>query len=606
MSLFGSSTNPTSGLFSNLNAKNLPSSTGTLFGGLSSANTNPTSGIGSVFGGSGTQSTNPTSGGLFGGITTTSTNPIGGSQSGGLGLPTTTNPTSGGLFGNSSATPTTSSTNPTTGGLLSGIGVSTTTNPTSGGLFGGSTTTSTNPTTGGLFGGSTTNPTTGGVFGGLGISTTTNPTTSGGLFGGTTTTTNPTTSGGLFGGTTTTTNPTTSGGLFGGLGGTTTSNPTSGGLFGGLGGTTTTTNPTSGGLFGGLGGTTSNHTSGGLFGGLGGSSLTNQTGSIFTSGQGSTGNNPINQPGNIIGSFPQVNGNILAPFSTYISPDNQNQRYKEFFTEEINQIILNFNYTIDTRSPFNRFQQFFYNRIPKPQGNVNLLDYLYQFQAYQQIIKGEDGKDTFYNKSLHSKALEKNPDTRKYYAVPICSPDQLNIRYKTCSLIQLSTIKSILDLKQQYIKLSDKFTKSIQEELTTCQAKKEQIKDKIIRVLSKSEKVAILVNRAERDYSKENKLKYALDNIRSNLLKENLKERVNDLSHNYQNYSIISSYRMENHMNKQEISNKKVEYYKGCVSELKKMSDNLMKTMLENQNEIDFMKRDIEHLQYYGKVKIIE
>jgi len=298
-------------------------------------------------------------------------------------------------------------------------------------------------------------------------------------------------------------------------------------------------------------------------------------------------------------------------FSNYKDPNQSNEQFRMYFKKEIENIINNFILSIETRSPYNLFKNIFYNRIPFNKDNQNNIDYIYQFQVYNQIIKGEDGNETYFNKQLHSKGLEKNPNNKKYYAIPICSPNQLSLRNKTNLVIQLSTIKNIYDLKSQYNKLSDRYNKEIEGEVSSLYIKKNKIKEKLIRILAKSEKVALLLKRAEVNSYKEYKIKESLMNINSVLMKENIMDRIQVLKRNFENNIYLRSNQVIADSSSKLLSgysdeslNKKFDYYSKCLSSLKKMSVDIQKNLIDNQSEIIFMSKELDLIQKYDKNRI--
>lgn len=312
---------------------------------------------------------------------------------------------------------------------------------------------------------------------------------------------------------------------------------------------------------------------------------------------------------------PQIlyeNKNLFNIFSNYKDPNQSNDQFRLYFIKEIENIINNFIFSIELRSPYNLFKHIFYNRIPFNKENLNNIDYIYHFQVYNQIIKGEDGNETYYDKHLHSKGMEKNPNNKKYYAIPICSPNQLSNRNKTNLIIQLSTIKNIYDLKHQYNQLNNRYNKEIHEEISSIYIKKNKIKEKLIRILVKSEKVALLLKRAEVNHYKENKIKESLVNISSVLVKERVIERIQVLKRNFENNVYLRSSSLgltSNNSNfiedfSEEGLKKKSDYYNKCISSLKKMSFDLQKSLIDSQSEIIFMSKELDLVQKYDKNRI--
>lgn len=306
------------------------------------------------------------------------------------------------------------------------------------------------------------------------------------------------------------------------------------------------------------------------------------------------------------------NKNLFNIFSNYKDPNQSNDQFRMYFIKEIENIINNFILSIELRSPYNLFKHIFYNRIPFNKDNLNNIDYIYHFQVYNQIIKGEDGNDTYYDKQLHSKGMEKNPNNKKYYAIPICSPNQLSLRNKTNLIIQLSTIKNIYDLKHQYNQLNTRYNKEIHEEISSIYIKKNKIKEKLIRILVKSEKVALLLKRAEVNHYKENKIKESLVNISSVLAKERIVERIQILKRNFENNVYLRSSSLDSTSNNsnfienfnEEGLKKKSDYYNKCISSLKKMSFDLQKSLIDSQSEIIFMSKELDLIQKYEKNRI--
>lgn len=306
------------------------------------------------------------------------------------------------------------------------------------------------------------------------------------------------------------------------------------------------------------------------------------------------------------------NKNLFNIFSNYKDPNQSNDQFRLYFIKEIENIINNFILSIELRSPYNLFKHIFYNRIPFNKENLNNIDYIYHFQVYNQIIKGEDGNETYYDKHLHSKGMEKNPNNKKYYAIPICSPNQLSLRNKTNLIIQLSTIKNIYDLKHQYNQLNNRYNKEIHEEISSIYIKKNKIKEKLIRILVKSEKVALLLKRAEVNHYKENKIKESLVNISSVLVKERIIERIEILKRNFENNVYLRSSSLgltSNNSNfnedySEEGLKKKSDYYNKCISSLKKMSFDLQKSLIDSQSEIIFMSKELDLIQKYDKNRI--
>lgn len=325
------------------------------------------------------------------------------------------------------------------------------------------------------------------------------------------------------------------------------------------------------------------------------------------------GSNPP-QPAAMFGSQPQstsmipaqqFTGNLLSAFSSFSGNSNESSKLKEYFINEVHQIIYCFIFSIDESSPLCLFQQLFYNRIPKAPSNVDPASLIYHFQLYNNNFVGEDGKKTHFSEKLHTQGLNNNPNLKKFYGIPIGSPNQLCLRFKTCSLIQLNTIKSIMDLKNEYITLNKRYTVEIQKELVSVQLKKEKIKEKINSIIIKSEKVALILNRADKNYLKENQISQSISNIRRKIIENQIVEKAYYLNNVLDTTSSASRdpeiKKIKNDAAMQ--SENKSQKYLSCLEELKRIHDSLYQRVKENSLEIAFMKKDLELVKTYGKIK---
>lgn len=338
-------------------------------------------------------------------------------------------------------------------------------------------------------------------------------------------------------------------------------------------------------------------------------------------------NNNYNNNSLIPLSMTNNNTNIFQQFSLY-NTNRNNDNFRQFFLNEIIQVLYSFQQSLEPRSPYNIFRAVFFNRIPKQVNfNVSYDQYINSFHNYNQIILGEDNKETYFDQQLFIKHLDANPDKYKFYSTAVCSPYQLLIRLNTAKLVQLNTIKTVIDLNSSFYEISESYNKEIKKMINECQIKKERIKDKMLSVVVKLEKVARIVNKANIDLSKESDLFSKFSELHNKLNNGRILQKIDKIkidsdkaieNKEYTDKSAISNEDKEleqlknktihsfvgynedsnnNNKNEREMRNK--EYLKH-IYELKKLSEGLFENINQNLEELNFLKSEISVLTKLG------
>ncbi len=354
-----------------------------------------------------------------------------------------------------------------------------------------------------------------------------------------------------------TTNPTTTGGLFQ----PNTAKP-SGGMNFGLGGTTST--------LGGMG--MSSTTSG--FSGLGAASTNKPGGTMFPST-----------------SFQQPTQTQPSQPTQPITQSNK----RDYQMSEILNVIQNYMFVISTNSEINKFKAMLYNRVPK--GNEHQIEL---FQQYQEKAKCEDNQDVAIDRQLWYNALNNNPDRTLFYPSQISSPLQLFRRIKGTQFFEFSALETIFSLQSTLNKINNQYDNDIESKLSEIKKKLQIMKNKQLLVISKLERLSLILGKAEKNYSMENLFSNKLETLRTVLTENNEYSKIKELS------SVISILGNEEPFRDEadyfkEFDNKRLEKNISILADMKKIFDVTFGSLKNNLETVNFIRSDLEKMKKYGK-----
>jgi len=176
------------------------------------------------------------------------------------------------------------------------------------------------------------------------------------------------------------------------------------------------------------------------------------------------------------------------------------QEKKEYDRQEIKQIINNYIYAIHTQSPSNQLKLMVYNRIDRGR-------YIGEELVYKQKQRSVDNReDIFVDSNLWNQAKQKNPNDKIYYPFQLNCPKHLLARTNITNSMQHYAFEYIIDYQKLMNDSKRLFDVEIQESYAVCKKKLDKIKNKQIAVISKLERMAINLNKAEKDLNLESNL----------------------------------------------------------------------------------------------------
>jgi hypothetical protein len=345
--------------------------------------------------------------------------------------------------------------------------------------------------------------------------------------------------------------------------GTTSTSTTGGGLF-------NSSNPNLGQTQKGFFGTTTN---------IGGNVQGTQSGQFGTGGQ--------------LGISGQNIQNIQYAQNLIMSQNNK----KEMDKWEIVNVIQNYLNALSPHSAGNAFKIMLYNRVPREYENQ-----VHLFQTYRPREKAEDGTEILVDYNLWVKALQNNPNPHYFYPYQLSSPQQLVQRTKTTEVLEFSALQTIITLQNNLNDLNNKYDIDIENEVSDIKKKLHLIKMKQLSVISKSERLALITGKAEKNFANENIILTKLNNLKSLLSEKNeTPTKIRELS------SMILFMGFDNTAVEEkdylkDLSKNRLENNISVLREMKKVFDDTFNSLKHNIAVINFIKNDLEHLKKYGNV----
>jgi hypothetical protein len=291
----------------------------------------------------------------------------------------------------------------------------------------------------------------------------------------------------------------------------------------------------------------------------------------------------VNQPFN----QPMMNN----PITNLMNPQSQK---REIEKTEVFEVIQNYFNSLNPEHPQNAYKKMAYNRVPKgEEGNIAL------YQQYRQADKGEDGLMHYNDYNLWNQALTSKELQPHYYPFQISSLKQLYSRMTSTDVLLLSTILYTAKLQNYLNELNNTYDNEIEHLLADINRKKDQIKERQFKVMSKLEMFAIKIGKAEVNHQAQTNM---LENI-SKLVtfintNENYIPKISSQKHqldtiNFENFSPEKDF--FNDFNEQRLEK--------CVNVLRDMkrmievNHNNLQVNLEITNGI---RNDLEQIKKYG------
>lgn len=294
------------------------------------------------------------------------------------------------------------------------------------------------------------------------------------------------------------------------------------------------------------------------------------------------------QSGNVLGS-----GKTQTTGDNYISSINMNKRKSDEW--EIVNVIQNYLSSLQPESPMNVFKYMLYNKVPAGV-DVHIL------QNYKQFIRGEDGKDTLVDNNLWIKAIHNNPSPNTLYPFQISSPNQLVQRTKKTQVLEFHVLETIVNLQNGLNQLNDTYDNEIEKELNEAKRKIELIKAKNLSVISKIERLALSLGRAEKNFQMENTIQTGLSKLQTSLSENS--EYMSKIKE-VQSRSMLLSFNNQ--------QNEDLDYLKSfeevrmekninVLKEMRSVIEVTMKSLRKNNAIINGIKSDMDCVKKYGKI----
>lgn len=298
-------------------------------------------------------------------------------------------------------------------------------------------------------------------------------------------------------------------------------------------------------------------------------------------------------------NMPSLGLNILGlpSYTSNIQPQITNQGKKETDKNEIISVFQNFIWAKDTMSPFNLFKYMLYNRIPV--GNEQIIT---AFQNFVEKCQAEDNTQYLNDYNLWIKALHSNPDPSRFYPTQISSPNHLITRMKTTETFEFSATETVISLQNTLNEINLKYDNEIEGTATLIKNKIHLIKSKYLNVVSKTERLASILGKVEKNYNFEIKIINEINNKKF-FINENVdyKPKVDQLISNISSMGLESTIPNDNDFFKDFDSNR-FEKNITILAEMKKILEVTLSDLKQGTSLVNFIQADLEKLKKYGKI----
>jgi hypothetical protein len=287
----------------------------------------------------------------------------------------------------------------------------------------------------------------------------------------------------------------------------------------------------------------------------------------------------------------------LPSYTSNFQPQITNQGKKELDKNEIITVFQNFIWAKDPMSPFNLYKHMVYNRIPA--GNEQIIT---AFQNYVEKSQAEDGTQYLNDYNLWVKALQNNPDPTRFYPTQVSSPNHLVNRMKTTETFEYSATETVISLENTLNEINSRYDNEIEGSASLIKKKIQLIKSKYLNVVIKTERLANLLGKVEKNYQFENQIINDINN-KKNFINENLeyKPKVEQL------ISTISSMGLESTAPNdydffKDFDSNRFEKNITILADMKKILEVTLSDLKQGTSLVNFMQGDLEKLKKYGKI----
>jgi hypothetical protein len=307
-------------------------------------------------------------------------------------------------------------------------------------------------------------------------------------------------------------------------------------------------------------------------------------------------NRPTGTQGGMTGmNMGQPTGFPTNPMTTNttVGPNPQSNK-REIEKTEIIQIIQNYLNSLNPEHPQNAYKKMVYNRVLKEhEGSIDI------YRQYRQLDTGEDGVAHYNDYNLWLQALSSKELLPTFYPFQVSSIHQLYNRMNSTNVLLLSTLVYTGQLQNHLNELNNAYDNQIERLLTDINRKKDIIKEKQFNVMSKLERFAIKINKAEVNHHAQTNM---IDNV-SKLVNfintnENYIPKIASQKHqldtiNFENFGPEKDFFKD-------FNEQRLEKCVNVLRDMKKIIEVQYGDLMENLSVTNGIRGDLEHIKRYG------
>jgi len=229
--------------------------------------------------------------------------------------------------------------------------------------------------------------------------------------------------------------------------------------------------------------------------------------------------------------------------------------------------------------------------------------YVQNLQSYQEKMRDEEGKEYYVDANLWMKALQVNPNSRVLYPEQISSVSKLSQRIKSTQVFQYSAIETVLNFQNKISEINNVYDNKV--DLLTCEVKKklQLIKSKHLKVIARADRLAMIVGKSEKNIYLENLFTSKLQSLKNFIDEDNnYKNKIKELSNNVTSKGFENNYDDETDFLK-DVDNSRIEKNMGVLEKMKKIFDDTMTNLRNNEKVVNVIQKDLENLRNFSKNK---
>jgi hypothetical protein len=306
----------------------------------------------------------------------------------------------------------------------------------------------------------------------------------------------------------------------------------------------------------------------------------------------------LNKPTTTTSTFNQ--GGLNLPSNTLYNPNTSTSMQNPSYDPNVNEILNVIQYylwSLDPTSPYNSYKQMVYNRVPKGhEGQIR------QYQDYKPTIF-INGVSYAIDQGLWITALNNNPLPNQLIPFQISSPEHLVERIRTTNILEYQVSDTLMSFQQTVNNINNTYDNEMDKEINEIMQKQKRVKELMTSTAVKLDKLAIIIQRADKNFTVENSLISNLNNINKLYLESNgVKERLNLVNMSANNLNFEKD-QYDNTDNTDNFTEQRITKNVNVLRDMKKILDSLKDQTRHNFSMVNFIKSDLDYVKKYGKVQ---